>query len=155
MNYYPNNLYASYPYNNLYQPNQYSPQQSLSNFNQSSINANNTMNLLGKIVDGEEVVKATEIPLGGFGVFPKADLTEIYIKTWNNNGTTQIIKYQPVVTTATENKQENESSIILEKINSIEAKLDGLVGSALPQQSSTLLKSSTSDKRKELNVNAY
>ena len=155
MNYYPNNLYASYPYNNLYQPNQYSPQQSLNNFNQSSMGVtNNPMSLLGKIVDGEEVVKATEIPLGGFGVFPKADLTEIYIKSWNNNGTTQIIRYQPIVAT-TEEKQESASSIILEKINNIEAKLDGLVGSALPQQSSTLLKSSTSDKRKELNVNAY
>lgn len=154
MNYYPNNLYASYPYNNLYQPNQYSPQQSLNNFNQNSMNLTNPMNLLGKIVDGEEVVKATEIPLGGFGVFPKADLTEIYIKTWNNNGTTQIVKYQPIIENNGEDQKEKESSLILEKINNIEAKLDGLANFALPQQN-TLLKSNTQEKRKELNVNAY
>jgi hypothetical protein len=49
----------------------------------------------GKIVDSEDIVKATEVPIGGYGVFPKADLSEIYIKTWNNNGTTSILTYKP------------------------------------------------------------
>jgi hypothetical protein len=49
----------------------------------------------GKIVDSEDIVKATEVPIGGYGVFPKADLSEIYIKTWNNNGTTSILIYKP------------------------------------------------------------
>jgi hypothetical protein len=47
-------------------------------------------------VDSEEMVKATEVPIGSYGVFPKADLSEIYLKTWNNNGTTSIIKFTPV-----------------------------------------------------------
>lgn len=69
MNYYPNNFYGNYPYGNTY------PQMSnitTNNFNQ---------NLFSKIVDGEEVVKATEVPFGGYGVFPKADLTELYVKS--------------------------------------------------------------------------
>ena len=37
--------------------------------------------VLGKIVDSLDVVKATEVPIGGYGIFPKADLSEIYVKT--------------------------------------------------------------------------
>ena len=48
-------------------------------------------NLNGKIVDGIEMVKATDIPLGGYGIFPKADLSEVYIKSWNNLGQSNII----------------------------------------------------------------
>ena len=85
MNYYPNNFYGNYPYGNAY------PQ--MSNITTNSFN----QNLFSKIVDGEEVVKATEVPFGGYGVFPKADLTELYVKSWNNDGTTKIITYKPVV----------------------------------------------------------
>ena len=66
MNYFPNNFYVNYSY----------PQMPTNN------NTNNNMNTLsGKVVDGGEVVKATEVPFGGYGIFPKADLTEIYIKS--------------------------------------------------------------------------
>jgi hypothetical protein len=51
--------------------------------------------LNGKLVDGEEMVKATEVPIGSYGIFPKADFSEIYIKSWNNNGTTSIVKFAP------------------------------------------------------------
>ena len=54
-------------------------------------------NLQGKIVDGIKSVKATHVPFGSFSLFPKGDFKEIYLKTWNNNGTTQIITYKPVV----------------------------------------------------------
>jgi hypothetical protein len=42
------------------------------------------------------MVKVAEVPIGAYGVFPKADLSEIYIKTWNNNGTTSIVTFKPV-----------------------------------------------------------
>lgn len=66
MNFYPNNNnyfsnYPAYPQNN----------------NPLSI-------LQGKIVENQEIVKTTEIPFNSFGVFPKGDFSEIYIKTWNN-----------------------------------------------------------------------
>ena len=57
-----------------------------------------TLGLNGKIVDSEDVVKATEVAIGGDGIFPKADLSEIYAKTWNNNGTTSVITFQPIAT---------------------------------------------------------
>lgn len=150
MNYYQNNLYPNYPYVNAYPSNQYSPNGTGVNFNS---NLTNPMSLLGKVVDGEDVVKATEIPIGGFGVFPKADLNEIYVKTWNNNGATQILKYQPIAANNIEENNINETTIILEKINSIEAKLNELVGAALPQPQ--VKNDIFENKRKELNINAY
>ena len=87
MNYYPNNFYSNYSYNS----------------NLAAVPANG---LQGKVVDSEDVVRATEVPFGGYGVFPKADLSEIFIKNWNSNGTTQIISYRPVV------RQEEKTNVI-------------------------------------------
>lgn len=79
MNYYPNynpNYYnPSYSYNIPYNQNM-QPQQT------------QTQTLNGKIVDSKDIVKVTDVPIGSYGIFPKADLSEIYIKSWNNNGTT-------------------------------------------------------------------
>ena len=58
-------------------------------------------NLQGKVVDEIEIVKVTDVPFGSFSVFPKGDFGEIYLKTWNNNGTTQIITYKSIIEEAT------------------------------------------------------
>lgn len=131
MNYY--NPYLNYPYaNNGMQQfnspiNQFTPQ--VPQMAQQQINPQPQMNVLnGKIVDSEDIVKATEVPIGGYGVFPKADLSEIYVKSWNNNGTTSVITYQPVVTsTPQSDKTLPDSSIILQlfqKMENVENKLD-------------------------------
>lgn len=131
MNYY--NPYLNYPYaNNGMQQfnspiNQFTPQ--VPQMAQQQINPQPQMNVLnGKIVDSEDIVKATEVPIGGYGVFPKADLSEIYVKSWNNNGTTSVITYQPVVTsTPQSDKALPDSSIILQlfqKMENVENKLD-------------------------------
>ena len=91
-----------------------------------------SQSLNGKIVDSEDVVKATEVPIGGYGVFPKADLSEIYIKTWNQNGTTSILTFkpyippEPIAETTSQNKE--EINAILEKINNLENKIDAALG---------------------------
>ena len=130
MNYFPNNFYGNLNYGNPYQQ-------------VPATNTQNNMNsLLGKIVDGSEVVKATEVPFGGYGVFPKADLTEVYIKSWNNDGTTKIITYKPVVEEA--KVAEDPNQILLEKIQKIEEKLDNLI-----------VQKPEVEKRKEIKINAY
>ena len=72
MSYYPTNFYGNYPYNQ-YQSFPSIPQQQQPSF------------LQGKIVDSIDVVKATDVPVGGYSIFPKADFSEMYIKSWNNN----------------------------------------------------------------------
>ena len=45
--------------------------------------ANQQMNVIGKIVDSIDVVKATDVPMdGSMYYFPKADGTEIFGKQW-------------------------------------------------------------------------
>lgn len=117
MNYYPTNLYGNFGYGGLNNPHYSQLQGAPQQLTQPS--------LQGKIVDGEAVVKATEIPFGGFGVFPKADFSEIYIKSWNNNGTTDIITFKPIETEKTESEEYSFSKIIL-KLEAIENKLNNL-----------------------------
>lgn len=140
MNYYPNNFYQNYPYGNMYSQ----PQSQV----QTPITAVPTT-LQGKVVDSEEIVKVTEVPFGGYGVFPKADFSEIYVKTWNNNGTTQINVFRPVATEM-ENKKSTEE-LLMEKLTQIENKLDAfnLKTEEAPK------KVVTQEKKKEINVNAY
>ena len=91
MNYYPNNFYQNYSYGNMYQPQQAQP----------AVAA-----LQGKVVDSVDMVRVNEVPFGGFGVFPKGDLSEIYVKSWNNNGTTQINTYKPIPVEETKEAKE-------------------------------------------------
>ena len=87
MNYYPNynnpsNYYLNYPYGNQYPSTGGMPQYQQPPPQTQPISLQTNLN--GKIVDSEDVVRATEVPIGGYGIFPKADLSEIYIKSWNN-----------------------------------------------------------------------
>lgn len=118
MNYYNPNFYQNYPYVNQQMAPQY----------QTPPMAPSPQTLNGKIVDSEDVVRATEVPIGGYGIFPKADLSEIYLKSWNNNGTTSIVTFQPLSKPqVVENQADPNIQAILDKINILETKLDSIV----------------------------
>lgn len=58
---------------------------------------NQQMNVIGKIVDSIDVVKAMDIPMdGNLYYFPKADGTEIFAKQWMMNGQTRILSFKPI-----------------------------------------------------------
>ena len=60
--------------------------------------ASQQMNVIGKIVDSIDVVKATDVPMdGNMYYFPKADGTEIFGKQWLSNGQTRILTFKPVL----------------------------------------------------------
>ena len=139
MNYYPNNFYQNYSYGNQYQTQM--PQQPIAA-------------LQGKVVDSVDMVRVNEVPFGGFGVFPKGDLSEIYIKSWNNNGTTQINTYRPVPVEETqEAKQISSRDELLEKINALNEKLDVLMNSGTNQ--ATAPEKPVAAAPKEVKLNAY
>lgn len=139
MNYYQPNLYGSYPYNQYGQGQSamipQPPQQIYST-------------LQGKIVDNLETARVTDIPFGGYGVFPKADMSEVYIKTWTNNGTTNTITYKPIATEEQVEEEKNNLSVILNKIVEIENKIDSILSTSIkpttaspqPQQTTFLKK---------------
>lgn len=114
INYYNSNPYITYPYNN--------PQfNSFSNIQQQQIGLN------GKIVDSKDMVKAIDVPIGSFGVFPKADLKEVYLKTWNPDGTTSVLTFLPTIEQAEEKIFENTIDTIVNKINQLEVKMDAFL----------------------------
>jgi len=141
MNYYPG-YYPQYGNNNQYlmpqmtQP-QYFQQQQLQNM-QNQMQVQQAQGLNGKIVDSADVVRATEVPIGSYGIFPKADLQEIYIKRWNNDGTTSIITFKPSTPEASVNTVSQEAVMqsnstakeILEKVNLLEDKLNEILAAA-------------------------
>lgn len=131
MTYYPNNFYQNYP--STFQ----SPQQSYS--------------LNGKIVENVDMVKVTEIPFSGFGVFPKGDLTEIYVKSWNNNGTTKIVTYKPVIEEEMKKEDEATLSALLSKIELLDKKIDGFFEKKTP----TIESVSASNIKKEMKSSVY
>ena len=73
----------------------------------------------------KDIVKVTDVPIGSYGIFPKADLSEIYIKSWNNNGTTNIITFKP--DTSQPMAEQNPIDVILERINQLESKIDNVI----------------------------
>lgn len=126
MSYYP---YGVQQYSPIYQP-QYQMQQQSTQQPSSGLNC--------KIVDSLEVSKIQEVPFGSFGVFPKGDLSEIYIKSWNGDGTTKIITYKPEV--INETPQQDAYMVALDEIKKSIENLEEKI------QSTT---SSSSRKRKE------
>lgn len=52
----------------------------------------------GKFVQSLDSIMAKDVPMTGYyAIFPKADMTEIYAKNWNGQGTIDTIVYRPVV----------------------------------------------------------
>lgn len=125
MNYYnPSYYMGGYPYGNQYPLPSPQPQPSFQMNNQPFNPQPQSLN--GKIVDSEDVVRATEVPIGGYGIFPKADLSEIYIKSWNNNGTTSVITFRPIIPEPSAVQKDNGelTNLLLQKIELLDNKLD-------------------------------
>jgi len=115
MNYYPQyGVQPSYVQPNYYQQ-QYQPVLSQPQLN-------------GKVVDSVDIVKATEVPIGSFGIYPKADQTEIYLKTWNVDGTTKITTYIPIVNQLEEktNSYVDDLEYIKKQITDLSKKIDSI-----------------------------
>ena len=161
MNYY--NPYLNYPYTNTGINQFNSPMSTAASQmqmgNQQIIPPQpqpQTLGLNGKIVDSEDVVKATEVPIGGYGIFPKADLSEIYVKTWNNNGTTSVITFQPIATsqkTETNNINNSVLSQLFQKIEIVENKIDAVLSES--QKKSPSPKIEEGKSKKEVVINEF
>ena len=78
---------------------------------------------LGKMVESIDIVKATDIPMDGNPYyFPKADGSEVYMKRWLPNGTTETIAYKPILEqkdTQAYILSSDEEKIKFEEINNV------------------------------------
>lgn len=99
-------------YNNNYgyNPYGYVPQQPLQRpiqpiEQQTQISTINRQFLNGKLVDSVDVVKSMDIPLdGSISYFPIADNSAIVTKQLQNDGTSKITIFKPVLDTKEENR---------------------------------------------------
>lgn len=107
MQQYPNYYPAQMPtYPNNYQQLNNNPymdrlnqlQQFQQNLQPTQMSATNQFVPLGKMVESEDIVKATDIPMdGNVYYFPKADGSMIFSKQWLPNGTTRLIAFKPIL----------------------------------------------------------
>lgn len=85
--------YGNYaPYQQM-QQQRFQPQEQFQTMqNQQAIGLN------GRIVQMVENINANEVPMdGSMAFFPKQDLSEIYVKGWNADGTIKTIVYKPQI----------------------------------------------------------
>lgn len=128
---YMQNMQRQYP--QMYQPNfnqMYQPQM----YQQTGIQ--------GRIVDNIEVVKATEISLdGSVNYFPIADGSAIVTKQLQQDGTSRMIVYKPVVNETpkyiTNDDLNNEVTNLKQQIEELRNKLIKLEGVGFNDESQT------------------
>lgn len=90
--FYPQQYGAYAPYQQV-QQQRFQPQEQYQAMqNQQAIGLN------GRIVQVVENINANEVPMdGSMAFFPKQDLSEIYVKGWNADGTIKTIVYKPQI----------------------------------------------------------
>lgn len=56
------------------------------------------LGLNGKMVDVVDQITANDVPMdGSVAIFPKKDMSEIYLKSWTPNGTIATVVFKPVL----------------------------------------------------------
>lgn len=142
-----------YPYQ--YQQPRYDLQQNQPLFNQQqSIQPQQQAGLNGKVVQAVEQITANDVPMdGSVAVFPKQDMSEIYAKSWNADGTIRTIVYKPY--TASQPDVANSSAdmskmkmglsdeateAFMARFDSLEKKFDELMPKIVPKRSGGLKK---------------
>ena len=110
------------------------------------------MNVIGKIVDSIDVVKATDIPMDGNAYyFPKADGTEVYCKQWLQNGTTRILTFKPVFDDDANNVSNAEeklkfvlsdeaTEVFMKRFDELEKRLDDFMAKSTTKTTATRTK---------------
>lgn len=90
--FYPQQYGAYAPYQQI-QQQRFQPQEQYQAMqNQQAIGLN------GRIVQVVDNINANEVPMdGSMAFFPKQDLSEIYVKGWNADGTIKTIVYKPQI----------------------------------------------------------
>ena len=92
----------------------------------------------GRIVQAVETINSNEVPMdGSVAFFPKQDLTEIYAKSWNADGTIRTLTFKPVLNDKTDILSGNTEKLefdlsekvtegIMAKLNELSEKIEQL-----------------------------
>ena len=92
----------------------------------------------GRVVQAVETINPNEVPMdGSVAFFPKQDLTEIYAKSWNADGTIRTLTFKPVLNDKTDilsgdteklefDLSEKATEGIMAKLNELSEKIEQL-----------------------------
>ena len=92
----------------------------------------------GRIVQAVENINANEVPMdGSMAFFPKQDMSEIYVKGWNADGTIRTLTFKPVLNDKTDilsgdteklefDLSEKATEGIMAKLNELSEKIEQL-----------------------------
>ena len=92
----------------------------------------------GRIVQAVENINANEVPMdGSMAFFPKQDMSEIYVKGWNADGTIRTLTFKPVLNDKTDILSGNTEKLefdlsekategIMAKLNELSEKIEQL-----------------------------
>lgn len=106
--FYPQQYGAYAPYQQI-QQQRFQPQEQYQAMQNQQMMSQQPIGLNGRIVQVVENINANEVPMdGSMAFFPKQDLSEIYVKGWNADGTIKTIVYKPY--TAPKDNQTNSMS---------------------------------------------
>ena len=148
--YQPYNQQTMYGQYNSYYPYQYQQPR----YDLQQIQPQQQAGLNGKVVQAVEQITANDVPMdGSVAVFPKQDMSEIYAKSWNADGTIRTIVYKPY--TASQPDVANSSAdmskmkmglsdeateAFMARFDSLEKKFDELMPKIAPKRSGGLKK---------------
>lgn len=68
------------------------------NLQQPQISQNQPQGIIGRVVNDFSEITANDVPMNGSAAFfPKADGSELQVRSWASNGTIQTVVYHPVI----------------------------------------------------------
>ena len=145
-NYYPNQMTSQFQ-PNFNQPMQQNPYMDrlaqLQNIQMQQQRQIQTVN--GRFVQSAEEVNASDVTMDGtMSLFPKADMTEIYGKAWQSDGTIKTVVFRPILEEQSTNTQQNTENVennvflefkeqITEMLNAINNRFDNLEKTLKPK----------------------
>lgn len=132
MNPYPNSYNPMLsPQQRLMQMEQQYPQFAQQNqFMQQPVQQNQTQGIVGKIVTDFSEITANDVPMNGQAAFfPKADGSEMQVRSWTANGTIQTIVYKPILDQNTEqstNIPQMDFNVLNEDVRALREDIKGV-----------------------------
>lgn len=105
--------------------------------------------LNGRVVEVAENILASDVPMdGSFAVFPKRDLSEVYVKYWTGEGKIATINFKPISEAPADISTTDTTSLRFDELSNV---LGGLYDKVdkLSSRIDEVLKSKTSQRSKE------
>lgn len=147
------------------QPQQYQQMQQLQQptqqIQQPQFQSQQLPQLIGRPVNQVEEITANDVPMNApYALFPKSDLSEIYLKSWTANGTIQTIAFKPVQMNRADNSLRNQSELkigltedvtqaLMSQFEELKNKIDRLEQSMSGSSGTIRTKSKTSTVKKD------